>query len=125
MFSERRSGDSLRVTQRGPTFDLWRAGTQPVLDVTAVLGRRELHVLAVNRDPRRAAPLQVELSGRVIAGVGECEVLTAEDPRARNTWRDPDRVRARPLSGVGVTDGSADVVLPPVSLAAVSLRLAD
>jgi alpha-L-arabinofuranosidase len=67
----------------------------------------------------------VELAGRRLVGVGDCEVLTADDPRARNTWSDPDRVRARLLTGVTVTDGSAEAVLPPCSLAALTLRAAD
>jgi alpha-N-arabinofuranosidase len=123
MFSTRRDGHSLRVDQRGPTYDLRWTGTVPYLDVSAVADDRLLHVFAVNRDVHRSAPVQIEVTSATIAAVGDCEVLTGPGPRSRNTWRHRDVVRARPLERVDVSAGTADAVLPPLSVAAITLEL--
>lgn len=124
MFSTRRDGDALRIDRRGPSYDLWRTPGVPYLDVSAVAGPDALHVFVVNRSPDRAAPIEVDLAGFEVAGVGDCEVLTGPGPRARNTWRRRDVVRARPLSGVSTSVGSISALLPPLSVNALSVELA-
>ena len=120
MFSCRREGFSLRVERRGPSYDLWRNAAVPYLDVSAVAGDGVLHVFALNRSVGRAAPLEIDLSGFDLVGVGESEVLSGPGPRARNTWRHRDVVRARPLDGVTTSGASASVLLPPCSVSAIT-----
>jgi alpha-N-arabinofuranosidase len=123
MFSKRRTGTSLRVHQRGPTYDLRRTGTFPVLDVTAIAGDGLLHVFATNRDLTDPAPLQADLRGLTLTGVRDAEVLTGPHARARNTWEHRDVVRARSFHDATVTPTGAEALLPPLSVTAITFEL--
>jgi len=48
--------------------------------------------------------------------------VTGPHPDAKNTFEQPDLVTCRPLHGITVQDGRAQVVLPPLSVAAVSFK---
>ena len=124
MFTTRRDGHALRVAPTGPTYETRRFGTVPEVDLSAVLGPDALHVFAVNRSLDAVAPLEVTVAGTTLAGVGDCEILTGPHPRARNTWDDPHVIEAAPFGGLSCTATSADLQLPPLSLAAATFPLA-
>jgi alpha-L-arabinofuranosidase len=92
-------------------------GEVPVLHATAVIDDKneEVTVFAVNRD--RGAPLDLvtEFRGLRPAKVLDHRVLADPDEDARNTAGHPHRVTPMSLNGTRITDGSARVVLPPMS----------
>jgi len=92
-------------------------GDVPALHATAVIDDRDetVTVFAVNRD--RAAPLELltEFRGFRPAKVLEHRVLADPDEDARNTAKHPHRVTPTSLTGTRITEGSAHVVLPPMS----------
>lgn len=124
LFSSRRAGTSLRVDQVGPTYDLWRTATVPVLDVTSIAGDGQLHVFVVNRSTTDVAPVEVEVTGLDVVGAGGSETLSGPGPRARNTWDRPDVVRSRVLDGVTTSAGTIAAVVPPCSVNAITVRTA-
>ena len=124
MFSTRRDGDALRIAPAGPSYRTRRFGTVPYVDTSAVLGTDCLHVFAVNRSLDRPAPLQIALDGLGVTGTVDAEVLCGPHPRARNTFAEPEVVTARPFEGVGTSVGSFELLLPPLSLVAATLRRA-
>ncbi|MEZ5381951.1 MAG: alpha-L-arabinofuranosidase C-terminal domain-containing protein [Microthrixaceae bacterium] len=123
MFSSRKNGEALEVDVAGPTYDLRWTGTVPFLDVSAVHGDGQLHVHAVNRSQVHSAPVQIQVAGATVAGVREAEVVTGAHPGVRNTWDQPDAVRARPLAGVTVSDATAEALLPPLSVSSISFEV--
>jgi alpha-L-arabinofuranosidase len=92
-------------------------GDVPALHATAVIDDRDetITVFAVNRD--RAAPLELltEFRGFRPAKVLEHRVLADPDEDARNTAEYPHRVTPMTLNSTRITEGSAHVVLPPMS----------
>jgi len=124
MFSARRKGHAVRIARRGPLYRTRRFGEVPVVDLSAIRAPEALHVFAVNRDLERPAPLDISVSGATLRGEGDAEMLTGPSARARNTWEQPDVVTAAPFAGASSTGQSAALLLPPLSLVAVSFRLA-
>ncbi len=120
MFSERRDGEALRVRAAGPTYSTRRLGDVPYLDLSAIAGPDRLHVFAVNRSLDRLAPLQVEMAGASLDRPLDAEVLTGPHPRARNTFDAPDVVTATPFTGTTCTPGTAELVISPCALVAVT-----
>jgi alpha-N-arabinofuranosidase len=122
MFSTRRAGDALRIAPQGPSYRTRRFGEVPVVDASAIHAPAALHVFAVNRSTDRFAPLEISVAGATLGGLGDAEILTGPSARARNTWEQPDVVTATPFAGPSITGQSAALLLPPLSLVAVTLR---
>jgi alpha-N-arabinofuranosidase len=116
-------GNVLRVEPQGPTYDTQRFGTVPVLDAVATHDPQtgEVTVFAVNRDVAGPVDLTVALSDLGALTVLEAWTVGGDDPYARNTADDPDRVRPEPLDSASVAGATLTATLPPVSWCAIRL----
>jgi alpha-N-arabinofuranosidase len=127
MFSKRREGVALRVAVDGPTYVGATNGQVNVIDSSAVLnagaGDGVLHVFAVNRSLDELATVQIELADGAIAALESGELLCGTDPKAVNTFEQPDLVRSQPLEGARVVGGKAQVELPPLAVAAMTFSI--
>ena len=123
MYSTRRDGLALRVDVSGPTYPSRTYGHVPFIDTSAILGDDRLHLFVVNRSLDSVAPIQLELTGRTIAGVADAELLSGPGAKACNSFSAPRVVVASPFDRVRVSAASVEVELPPLSLLAVSLVL--
>jgi alpha-N-arabinofuranosidase len=123
MFSRRRDGVSLRPVVVGPTYEGKTNGQVHFIDVSAILNGDRLHVFATNRSLEEPASLQVKLADRAIVGLDSADVLTGPDPKAANSFEQPDVVRPRSLADVKTAGGHAALVLPPLSVTAVTFHL--
>jgi alpha-N-arabinofuranosidase len=123
MYSKRRTGISLRPAVDGPTYEGRQHGEAHFVDTSAILDGDRLHVFATNRSPDAEAPLEVEVADRAIAGLESGELLTGPDPKLANSFEAPDRIQPQELKGVEARGGRARLALPPLSLAAMTLRL--
>lgn len=72
-------------------------------------------VFAVNRGRTDALPLEIALSGLDLTQVTEHSVLSDQDPDARNTLEDPDRVAPHQADGTTLKDGVLTAALEPLS----------
>ncbi len=122
MFSRRRDGVSLRPLIDAPTYESTHYGTASLLDASAVLGAGVLHVFLTNRSLDRSATVTVQAADREITGLVDGELLTGDDPQAANRFDAPETVVSRPFDAVHVAHGRAELTLPPLSVAAVTLR---
>jgi alpha-N-arabinofuranosidase len=123
MYSARRDGISLLPAVKGPTSDTRSYGPVNMIDTSAILGDGLLHVFLTNRSLSDTAPVEIELNGKKISAVQSAEVVTGPGPQAMNTWENPNAVTSQPLTGVTVKDGKAQVKLPALSVATVTLRV--
>ncbi len=123
MYSVRRSGIALRPAVEGPGYESTSYGYVQDIDTSAILGDGLLHVFLTNRSLDEQAAVSVEFPGGRLAAVESAEVVTGSHPDAKNTYEKPDAVVSRPLQGITIQDGSAQVLLPPLSVAAVSFKL--
>ena len=123
MISRRRQGVSLRVVQDGPSYESPSYGVAPQIDAAAILGDGRLHVLAVNRDMTEAGELRIELAGAQLAALEIAEIVTGSDPKAANSYEQPEAVKAQAFAEASVSAGSAAVRLPALSFAAMTFGL--
>ena len=69
----------------------------------------------------RSAEVSIDVSGLGDVEVVETHLLHDDDPYARNTLDDPERVRPVPVE-TRLENGILSVTLPPIAWAALSLR---
>jgi alpha-N-arabinofuranosidase len=121
MFARRRKGLSLRVAAEGPGYESKSHGHTPFVDASAILDDDRLHLCLVNRSVTDPAPVAVECSDRAVTALQSAEVLTGPDPKAANSFEEPERVRSAAFGGVRVANGRAELVLPPLSVLGMTL----
>ncbi len=123
MFACRRVGVAIQPAVSGPAYDSPSYGRANYIDTSAVLGDGLLHTFLVNRCISEQAEVEIDhASGRIVA-VESAEVLSGTDPKANNTYEHPNMVCSGPLNAVKVVDGKASLSLPPLSIAAVTLKV--
>ena len=123
MFATRGTGIALRTAVDGPTYTGKTYGEVTTIDTSAILDGDTLQVFATNRSLTESAEFEIVLVERSIAGFSSGQVLTGPDPKAANSYKQPNLVTAGPLEGVQIKDGVATVTLPPLSVAAMTLSL--
>ncbi|MFC7595458.1 alpha-N-arabinofuranosidase [Terrabacter sp. GCM10028922] len=116
-------GNVLRVEPQSPTYDTQRFGDVPVLDAVATHDPQSggVTVFAVNRDVTGPVDLTVALSDLGSLAVLEAWTVGGDDPYARNTADDPDRVRPEAMGSATVAGDTLTASLPPVSWCAIRL----
>jgi alpha-L-arabinofuranosidase len=124
MYTKRRDGVALHAAVEGPTYAGKTNGTVNVIDSSAILNGDILYVFATNRSQTESAPLIVDLVDRVIVSLAEGEILSGTDPKLVNTYEQPDAIQPQAFSAVTFEDGKAMLELPPLSVCALTLRLA-
>jgi alpha-N-arabinofuranosidase len=123
MFTKRREGIALRLSVTGPTYEGKTYGRVNYVDTSAIVNGDRLHVFATNRSVNEVAPLRVTVANRAIVALENAELLTGADPKAANTFEQPNTIQAQPFSDARIVSGEARVELPPLSVAAMTLRL--
>jgi alpha-N-arabinofuranosidase len=122
MYSRRREGTSLRVISDGPEYTSASHGTTSVVDASAILNGDSLHVFATNRSLDQSVRVEVNLADGQIITLDNGELLTGPSADAANTFEHPETIRPQAFTAVEITDGQATFDLPPLSLAALTLR---
>lgn len=124
MFSKRRQGISLRPIVEGPTYEGATNGIVHYVDVSAVLDGDKLSVFLVNRNLEQEAVVCIDVANKAIGALVNAEKLTGPGPKAANSFENPDLIKSAPFTGVKISNGRAEVKMPPLSVVAVSLKLA-
>ena len=110
-------GTVLVAEPESPAIRTAGHGEVPAVHVTAVMreDNGEVVVFAVNRD--RTAPVELLVEFRGVQPTSVIEHRAIADPAedACNSAQQPDRVTPTTLSDLAMAEGSARVVLPPMS----------
>jgi len=122
MYSKRRDGVSLRISVEGPMYTTQTYGAASYVDASAILSGENLHVFTTNRDTAESMELNVQLADRPIASLVEGDILTGKNPKAANSFEEPDRVRSHSFHDVTIRNGGAVYELPPLSVVALTFR---
>lgn len=123
MIARRRTGIALQTIVDGPSYDSKNHGSTPYIDASTILNGDTLQVFAVNRSLDETAQVCAILSDGAISEFESGELLTGSDPKAANSFEQPDLITPEPLTGVKVADGYAAFELPPLSVAAMTLQI--
>jgi alpha-N-arabinofuranosidase len=123
MFSKRRNGVSLRLAVSGPTYEGKTNGRATFVDASAILAADRLQLFATNRSLDESAPLRISLADQALVALESAEILAGPDPKAANSFEQPEVVKAQPFAEARVKDGQAHLSLPPLSTTALTFRL--
>jgi alpha-N-arabinofuranosidase len=125
MFSKRRNGISLKPAVDGPEYEGKTNGTTKYVDASAILDGEKLHVFLTNRSLDKSAPVCVEIADYSAISVESAEIITGSDPKAANSYENPNQVIAEPYHDIEVNYGHAACQLPPLSFVAMTLKVSE
>jgi len=116
-------GDAVRLRIDAPTIDTAKHGTVPSVDAVATHDAETgaTAVFVVHRGRDESIDLSIDVSGLGDVEVVETHLLHDEDPYARNTLDDPERVRPGTVQ-TRLENGILRLTLPPIAWAAIALR---
>jgi alpha-N-arabinofuranosidase len=118
-------GDALRLRVEGPTIETEKFGAVPAVDAVATHDAETgaTAIFLVHRGREGAVDLAIDISGLGDVEVAEAHLLHDDDPYARNTLEEPERVTPGTVDA-RVDGGILHVTLPPIAWAAISLARA-
>lgn len=123
MFSKRREGIALRVSQQGPTYDAGNNGSVPVIDASAIQNEDKLHLFLTNRSMDEEIEVKVAIADRTVVEALDAEMLTGPNATAANSFEDLEVIKPTAMEDIRCDRGQATFVLPPLSFSALTLRL--
>jgi alpha-N-arabinofuranosidase len=116
-------GNALDVLVQSPKYETQQFGDQPMLDVSAshdpATGKSALFI--VNRSLTETQTTDVTWQGDVPQTVAAAYQLAGADPKAVNTWENPNNVTPKQLKNVKIEAGKMRLRLPPLSFTAITL----
>ena len=123
LFSRLARGNSLDVLVNAPQHETKEYGEAPLLDAAATHDpeTRLGALFLVNRSQTEAVPLSFHWQDARPFNVRAWR-LSGDDPKAANSFAEPNRVTARPLAVQSIETGS-QLLLPPLSFTAFEMML--
>ncbi len=125
LFSQHARGVSLTPVVDGPTYTAGARGEVPVVDVSASYDPASgvVSLFLVNRSLSQNIDVQVSFGARRATPNPTSTVLTGNDPKAHNTWEQPDVVKPAPGSASVGAEGLVHVRAPSLGLTVVHVPL--
>lgn len=125
LFSQLASGDALDLAVKTPHYHTKQFGDMPLLDVSASYNAETgvNAIFIVNRSQTESLPVDLywqDLQPRQINAVHQ---LAGTDPKAVNTFEQPNLLTAVSITAPAVADGRASLVVPPLSFTALEVAL--
>jgi alpha-N-arabinofuranosidase len=122
LFSNHAAGLSLEPLTVAPQYDTRLFGPMPLLDVSASYDQANDRgaVFLVNRSQHETVTTDLSWQGAAPAQAPAIYQLSGADPKATNTFEQPDAVVPRQLDGMPVQDGRISLRLPPLSFTVVT-----
>ena len=117
LFSQLASGDALDVAVNAPMYNTKQFGDMPLLDVSSSYdSENNRHaVFIVNRSQTDAVVTDINWQDQQPTQIASAYQLAGTDPKASNTWENPNNLVAVPIDVPEVTDGVTTMSLPPLS----------
>ncbi len=118
MMAEHTRGKSLRTVLDSPLYRAGERGETPMLDVSASLAEDgSLAVFVVNRSQTDAVTLDIHLTDVRASAVNGVDILSGTDPKAANTWEQPDLLTPKPGSASLTESGGLSLTIPALGFA--------
>jgi alpha-N-arabinofuranosidase len=125
LFSRLASGAALDVAVQAPMYATSKYGDMPLLDVSASYDEASnaQAVFIVNRSLTDSLPVDLHWQDRAPKSIRAVHQVAGTDPKAANTYENPNQIVATAAAVPAVSDGIATLVLPPLSFTAVEVAL--
>lgn len=125
LFGRMASGHALDVAVKAPLVETSKFGDIPILDVAsshdAEAGTNAVFI--VNRNQTGSVTVDLRWQALTPSRVQSAYQITGTDPKAVNTFADPECIVARAVKAPAVNDGTLTLQLPPLSFTAVEVAL--
>ena len=124
-FSQMAQGNALDLTVKAPMYETEKFGDMPLLDVSAAHDDANgiNSIFIVNRSQTERLPLVIHWQDVQPKRIISAHQLSGRDPKAANSWDDPNRLASRAIYAPRIIDGKAELNLPPLSFTALQAEL--
>ena len=125
MFSQMASGNSLDLLVDSPRYETKEFGDMPLLDVSAAYDpdAKENTIFIVNRSQTDRVPLEIHWQDIAAKRISSAHQLAGADPKAANTWENPNQLTMQAIYAPQIIDGAAEMSLPPLSFTALGIEV--
>ena len=125
LFSKLATGAALDVNVMAPTYQTKKFGDMPLLDVSSSYDAATdaNAVFIVNRSQTDSLPVELHWQDRVPQSISAVYQVAGTDPKAANSFENPNRIAAVKVAAPAIEDQGVLLVLPPLSFTAVEARL--
>src|SRR6476469_1378615 len=122
LFSNHAAGQSLQPLTSAPESDTKLFGPMPLLDVSASYDQANDRgaVFIVNRSQSEAVTADIDWQGAAPGQVAAAYQLAGSDPKAVNTFAQPNTIAPKQLDGLKIDGGRITLRLPPLSFTVVT-----
>ncbi len=118
-------GVSAGTLVQAPHYETKMYGDMPLLDVSAshnpAAGNSSIFL--VNRSQREPLATELVWQSEAPRRIKAMYQLAGSDPKAANTFEQPDALTPRALAGCPLDDHTATLMLPPLSFTVVTLEV--
>ncbi len=125
LFSKLATGAALNVEVRAPRYETKKYGDMPLLDVSASFDEStgKQGVFIVNRSLTESLELEIKWQDRAPKAINGVHQLSGTDPKAANSYENPNQLVAVPVNAPTIDNSTATLVLPPLSFTALDIQL--
>jgi alpha-L-arabinofuranosidase len=125
LFSRLAEGVALDVHVNAPHYETTKFGTMPLLDVSASYNEagNTQAIFIVNRSQSESLPVELNWQVKAPHAIRKAHQLAGTDPKAANSFENPNQVVARQVAVPKLDGNQASVVLPPLSFTVLEVQL--
>ena len=125
LFSQMAKGNSLDLLVQAPMYDTKQFGDMPLIDVSSAYDSEAgmNTVFIVNRSQSESVPIELNWQDTNPSQITTAHQLAGSDPKAANTWEDPNNLVTRAIYAPKIINGTAEMILPPLSFTALGVKL--
>lgn len=125
LFSQMARGNSLDLLVESPRYETKKFGAMPLLDVSSAHDEEagSNTIFIVNRSLTDRMPIEISWQGAKPKRITSAQQLSGTDPKAQNSWDDPNQITTQAIYAPKVIDGVAQLSLPPLSFTALGVEL--
>ncbi len=125
LFGRMASGVALDVAVKAPLVETRQFGDVPILDVSSSYNAESGTgaVFIVNRSQTEEVIVDIRWQALAPTGVRSAYQIAGTDPKAVNSFENPECIVARPIKTPAISDSTMTLNLPPLSFTAIEVTM--
>ncbi len=125
IFSRLAAGAALDAAVTAPLYSTAKYGDMPLLDVSASYDEENgtSAIFIVNRSQTESLPVEIHWQDRAPQRINAVYQLSGTDPKAANTFDDPNQITTVSITAPTINERCADLLLPPLSFTTLDARM--
>jgi len=118
-------GEALNVLVKAPLVETKQYDAVPTLDVSASYDTENQRgtIFLVNRSLKEPVVTDLIWQDKKVVKIDNAWQLAGSDPKGINSWEEPNRLVANPISSPTVKDDQVSMQLPPLSFTVMTFHL--